>query len=159
MTTAEEIKTIEKLKGAALRAKFKEVLGVETKSKNRPYLVKRIVDALQARGAKEPEPPAQRVANSAAPTRTKKVATKEPDAQPTATRERDPRIPAPGTVLEREYDGKTVRAKVLEQGFEFGGKTYRSLSAIAREVTSQSWNGLLFFRLIPYAKRGEKKAA
>jgi hypothetical protein len=48
--------------------------------------------------------------------------------------------------------------KVLEGGFEFRGKTHSSLSAIAREATGTSWNGLLFFHLIPYAKR-EKKTA
>jgi hypothetical protein len=159
MTIAEQIKTIEKLKGAALRATFTEVLGVETKSNHRPYLIKRIADALQTRAAKETEAATQRVAKGVAPTRTKKVTTKDPDAQPTTTRERDPRIPAPGTIIEREHDGKTVRVKVLEDGFEYGGRTYRSLSAIAREVTGCTWNGLLWARLIPYAKRGEKKAA
>lgn len=157
MTIAEQTKTIENLKGAALREKFKEVVGVETKSNNRPYVLKRIVDALQARAAKAPEVAAQHVVNSEAPTRTR-AATKAADAQPGAKRERDPRLPAPGTVLEREYDGKTIRVKVLEDGFEFRGETYRSLSGIAREATGTTWNGLLFFHLVPYAKR-EKKAA
>ena len=59
-------------------------------------------------------------------------------------------------MLEREHDGKTIRVKVLNDGFEFHGKTYRSLSAIAREATGTSWNGLLFFHVIPYAKREKK---
>jgi hypothetical protein len=37
--------------------------------------------------------------------------------------------------------------KVLEQGFEYETKQYRSLSAIARQVTGTRWNGLLFFEL------------
>lgn len=49
--------------------------------------------------------------------------------------------------------------KVLDEGFEFRGRTYRSLSAVAREATGTTWNGLLFFHLIPDAKRGETKAA
>lgn len=56
-------------------------------------------------------------------------------------------------MLEREHDGKTIRVKVLEDGFDFRGKMYHSLSAIAREATGTSWNGLLFFHVIPYAKR------
>jgi hypothetical protein len=67
-------------------------------------------------------------------------------------RERDPRIPAPGSVLEREHDGKTLRVKVLDDGFQFRGKTYRSLSAIAKEATGTTWNGLLFFGLIKRTK-------
>ena len=69
--------------------------------------------------------------------------------------ERDPRIPPIGTVLEREIDGKVVRAKVLDDGFLHKGKTYRSLSAIAKEATGTIWNGLLFFRLIKRPKTAE----
>jgi hypothetical protein len=38
--------------------------------------------------------------------------------------------------------------KVLEQGFEYDSRRYRSLSAIAREITGTRWNGLLFFGLV-----------
>ena len=37
--------------------------------------------------------------------------------------------------------------KVLVHGFEFDGEIYRSLSAIAHEVTGTKWNGFLFFSL------------
>jgi hypothetical protein len=164
MTIAEQTKAIENLKGGALREKFREVTGLETRSNNRPYLIKRIFHALQARADSVPDaaavPPEVAASNVAAPKRTKKAAPakKEPAAPATAKRERDPRLPAPGTVIEREHEGKTIRVKVLEDGFEFRGKTYRSLSAVAREATGTIWNGLLFFHLIPYAKR-EKKAA
>lgn len=67
---------------------------------------------------------------------------------------RDPRLPPPGTVLEREYEGKLHRVVVLTIGFEYQGKRYRSLSAIAREVTGTSWNGFLWFGL---EKRNLKK--
>jgi hypothetical protein len=60
---------------------------------------------------------------------------------------RDPRLPKPGTVLSRPYRGHDIRVSVLEKGFEHAGRPYRSLSAIAREVTGQRWNGLLFFGL------------
>ena len=59
----------------------------------------------------------------------------------------DPRLPPPGTYLEREYKGRRVIAKVLDGGFEFDGEIYRSLSAIAHEVTGTKWNGFLFFNL------------
>ena len=35
--------------------------------------------------------------------------------------------------------------KVREEGFEYEGQIYKSLSAIAREVTGTKWNGFLFF--------------
>jgi hypothetical protein len=60
---------------------------------------------------------------------------------------RDSRLPSPGSTLTRQYHGREIRVIVLEKGFEWEGRPYKSLSAIAREVTGQRWNGLLFFNL------------
>ena len=60
---------------------------------------------------------------------------------------RDWRLPAPGAVLTRQFDNRRVVVTVLENGFEYQSRRYRSLSAIAREVTGTRWNGLLFFGL------------
>jgi hypothetical protein len=65
----------------------------------------------------------------------------------------DPRLPATGTLLMRRYKDRDVIAKVLKDGFEFDGKIYRSLSAIAREVTGTKWNGYVFFNLESAAGR------
>lgn len=165
MNIAEQIKAVESLRGAALREKFREVTGLETRSNNRPYLIKRIVQALQAATEGVPQGPAApaAIAPAEAAARSHPRNTASPEEKPASQessdkRTRDPRLPPVGTVLEREYQGKTLRVKVLEDGFEFRGKTYRSLSAVAREATGTTWNGLLFFHLIPYARR-EKKAA
>jgi hypothetical protein len=61
--------------------------------------------------------------------------------------QKDWRLPAPGTLLTRRLDGRDVVVKVLKDGFEYQSRRYRSLSAIAREVTGTRWNGLLFFGL------------
>jgi hypothetical protein len=47
--------------------------------------------------------------------------------------------------------------KVLVDGFEFNGQIYRSLSAIAREVTGTKWNGFLFFNLSPTQEASDGK--
>ena len=60
---------------------------------------------------------------------------------------RDRRLPIPGTVISKVYKGTIINIKVLDKGFEHGGKAYRSLSAIAKAVTGQHWNGYLFFGL------------
>ena len=57
----------------------------------------------------------------------------------------DPRLPAPGGTVERRYKGRDIIVKVREEGFEYDGKLYKSLSAIALEVTGTKWNGFLFF--------------
>ena len=48
---------------------------------------------------------------------------------------RDPRLPLPGTLLVREFRGRTIVVKVLDEGFECDNQRYKSLSAIARKVT------------------------
>lgn len=51
------------------------------------------------------------------------------------TRELDPRIPAAGTILTRVYKGREHRLKVLADGFEYEGETFRSLTAAAKRAT------------------------
>ena len=46
----------------------------------------------------------------------------------------------PGTQLVRTWNGRTVSVRVTEGGYEFGDQTFRSLSAIAREVTGVAWS-------------------
>ena len=60
---------------------------------------------------------------------------------------RDQRLPIPGTVITKEYKGTRIQVKTLEKGFEWNGKIYRSLTAIAKEITGAHWNGFLFFNL------------
>jgi hypothetical protein len=54
---------------------------------------------------------------------------------------------APGTRLLRQWKGITHHVTVLAQGFEYREQTYRSLTAIARQITGTAWSGPLFFGL------------
>lgn len=65
---------------------------------------------------------------------------------------RDIRVPPVGSMIRRPYKGRDLMVHVVEGGFELDGRRYRSLSAIAREVTGAHWNGLLFFGLIHQEK-------
>ncbi len=60
---------------------------------------------------------------------------------------RDTSIAIPGTKLIREWQGKRIEVTALEKGFEYAGKRYRSLTAIATEITGTKWNGPDFFGL------------
>lgn len=55
--------------------------------------------------------------------------------------------PITGTRLMREYCGEEHHVMVLAHGFEYRGKRYKSLSAIARSITGTQWSGPLFFGL------------
>lgn len=50
-----------------------------------------------------------------------------------------------GTKLVREFKGKRYSVTVIPNGFEYNGRTYKSLSAIANEITGTRWNGKKFF--------------
>ncbi len=62
------------------------------------------------------------------------------------TRNRVARL-KPGARFVREWRGETHRVVVLEEGFEWKGTQWRSLSAIAREITGVHWSGPRFFGL------------
>ncbi|MCI0431136.1 MAG: DUF2924 domain-containing protein [Rhodospirillales bacterium] len=53
----------------------------------------------------------------------------------------------PGTRLLWRWGGETHQVTVLEQGFEYRGTTYGSLSEIARAITGSRWSGPAFFGL------------
>jgi hypothetical protein len=53
----------------------------------------------------------------------------------------------PGTVLVRDYHGQRHTVTVAADGFEWQGRTYASLSAIARAITGTAWSGPRFFAL------------
>src|SRR6266404_567056 len=56
-----------------------------------------------------------------------------------------PRRVKPGSVLVREWKGKSHRVMVLAEGFAYEGKTFGNLSEIASLITGVRWNGPRFF--------------
>jgi hypothetical protein len=60
----------------------------------------------------------------------------------------DARLPLAGTLLVKEFKGDTVVVRVLDEGFEYDGRRFTSLSAIAQAITGTKWNGLRFFGLL-----------
>jgi hypothetical protein len=58
-----------------------------------------------------------------------------------------------GTRLIRQWQGVEHCVTVLDDGFEYQGARYRSLSAIARAITGTRWNGPAYFGLRPSRSR------
>ena len=153
-----EIDELSRMTVGQLRKKYIEAFGEESRSNHKQFLFRRIAWRIQALAEGGLSERARRraleIANDAdlrirAPkTKFEDVAL---DPRLSVTRkvagELDPRLPPPGTYLEREYKGRRIIAKILEEGFEFDGEIYRSLSAIAQEATGTKWNGFLFFNL------------
>lgn len=59
----------------------------------------------------------------------------------------DPRNPVVGTRLVREWDGVEHTVTVMKAGFDWQGRKFKSLSAVARAITGTQWNGYRFFGL------------
>ena len=53
----------------------------------------------------------------------------------------------PGARLVREWHGRTHTVTVTEEGFEYAGMTYPSLTKVARKITGAHWSGPRFFGL------------
>jgi hypothetical protein len=153
-----------RLSAAELERRYAEVVGRPARSKNRAFLQRRVAWKLQER-TRGGLPPAavQRLqeltelldplADAAA--RAKRREQDARDSSPprqSCQQPREIRLPKPGSLIRRVYKGREIVVRVLNAGFEYDGRHYRSLSAIATAVTGAHWNGLLFFRLVTQKK-------
>ena len=153
LNVGKELAALEGLTVKQLRERYVEVFGETTGSRHKDYLIKRIIWRVQAQvhgGLSErARARAAGLANDAdlrmLPPREKISAGGGLTAVGKLAVQTDDRPLMPGTVLARPYKDRTVRVLVLDNGFEYEGKVYRSLSAIAKVVTGSHWNGHLFF--------------
>lgn len=60
-------------------------------------------------------------------------------------RQRDNRLPAPGSIITKTYRGKTIEVKVLDNGFEYEGKVFKSISRVAMTIVKRQISGYVFF--------------
>jgi hypothetical protein len=135
-----------------LREKYRELVGEESHSSNKEFLARRIPWKLQAIAEGDLSERARRRAAEIASdsdlrTRAPRAFGSSKAVSAVSGPARDHRLPVPGTELRRRYANRDIVVKVLPKGFEYERRRYRSLSAIAREVTGTRWNGLLFFDL------------
>ena len=61
----------------------------------------------------------------------------------------------PGTKLVREWHGRVHSVNVLDDGFEYQGERYPSLTRIARRITGVQWSGPRFFGLNKRSRMAE----
>ncbi len=145
-----------------LRLEWLKLYGEPTRSRNRDYLWRRLAWRVQelahgglsdAAKARIDELSPDSFARARTPQNGNGAAPADVRDQHQHPGHRDRTLPASGTVLTRQYKGNEVRIVALDDGFEWDGRRYGSLSAVARAVTGQKWNGWLFFGLTK-RKRG-----
>ncbi len=145
-----EMVAIRKLSIEELRARYLALFGEETKSRNKDYLFKRIAYRLQEKKhgglTEEARARAETLAAQAPVRRRLPPGAAEELAR--AARPRDPRLPAPGTVLRRTHEGVEHAVTVLDDGFEYRGERFKSLSVVASKIAGTRWNGFGYFGLL-----------
>jgi len=155
-----EIERLRSLRIQELRARYREVFGEDSRTAHKQHLVRQIAWRLQVQAQGDlSERARQRALEIANDADLKTQVPPHWEARGTTAQDPPPgpragRIPAAGTLLRRVYRERTVVVKILTEGFEYEGRRYGSLSAVARAATGTRWNGLLFFGL---AQRGKEK--
>ena len=149
-----QIEELRKLPAIDLQAKYLELFGEESRSGNRQFLFRRVAWRLQALAegdlSERARVRARELANDADLRVQPSNAFLNSPATPYGP---DRRLPASGTILKRSFKGRNLEVKILDDGFEFEGRRYQSLSAIASEVAGSRWNGFAFFALEGNARK------
>ena len=141
---------------AELRERYAEVFGEATTSRHKDHLRKRIAWGLQAQAEGGLSERARRRAEELAdetalrlraPNKATHIVAPERTATGRLKVPHDKRLPMPGSTISRVYKGHEIKVTVRDEGFEYEGQAYPSLSAVAKAVTGSHWNGYHFFGL------------
>jgi hypothetical protein len=139
---------------AQLQLRYRELFGQPSHSNHKAYLFRRVTWRMQALAEGTLSDRAREYAREIAADADlrlcapkKSIETEPAIRVANASRQLDPRVPPPGTQLIKRYKDEILTVTVLEDGYQYGERTYKSLSAIARQVTGTQWNGYLFFGL------------
>ncbi len=143
-------RALEKMRQMTVRQLLEEhhaVFGEPSASRHKRHLVRQLAWGLQARAAGGLSRRALRRAAELVENRPLHVAAatrREGSNGPRAARRR---LPIPGTVLSRLYKGRTLHVEVLDDGLQYEGQVFKTLSAVAKAITGSHWSGYRFFGL------------
>ena len=157
---ASQVEELSDLTVNQLQEKWVEVWNEPCRSRNKDFLRKRIAWKIQANAYGGISQRALERARELADETLLKIRNPQLPIPNGGTSVQKPFVPSegtnfpmPGAIITREYNGKKLIVMVLDDGFEFQGTKYKSLSAVAKVVTGAHWNGVQFFGL-----RNQQKA-
>ena len=147
-----QITEIKTLPMDALKARWEILIGGKPPAYNRTYLENRLIYRLQeiAYGGVAPETREQ-MATLLEATGHDAQGVQSRRVKQQVKQEQANRL-LPGTRLVREWQGQTYQVLVTPRGYEMDGLPYRSLTAVAKAISGQHWNGWAFFGLRPQGK-------
>ena len=154
-----QIEDLPRMSVPQLQALHKELFGAEHRIANAQHLRRKIAWHVQAaKGGGIPESVRQyaiavargtelrtRISENAS--RRQAGGSLEQTVTTTVVQAGDARLPMPGSLIVKKYKTQTVVVKILDNGFEYDGRRFASLSAVAGEITGTRWNGFAFFGL------------
>jgi hypothetical protein len=148
-TIAAQITALQTMPAAQLAARYLELFGKAPRVRNAAWLRRQVAWKLQERELGGLSDRArlhldELVARVDLPLHDAERLRPRPQPRPVRAETNTPMV---GTVLTREWHGQQLRVEVLEDGVEWNGVRYGSLSACARAITGSAWNGRLFFGL------------
>ncbi len=137
-----QITELETMTLADLRERWRELYGTEPPGYSRTHLAKRLAYRVQelAYGG---------LSDVARAKLREHVEADTGRVRPLERRKNKDDMPVVGTRLIREWHGERYEVTVVQSGFEFDGRRYRSLTAVAKAITGAHWNGRKFFGLPP----------
>jgi len=150
-----ELEVLKQLSTERIQEKYRVLFGVtELSCENRTYLLKRIAYKLQEQVhgglSKKAKSKLETLIQAYDPVNNKTLRPQVISAGQVVNAlpfMRDKRLPIPGTFIRKKYKGKEHIIHVLEKGFEYNGKKFRTLTAVAQEITGAHWSGYEFFNL------------
>jgi len=143
---AAQVRVLQRASLAELQMAFRKAFGKNTQQRDREQLWRRLALKLQEDlddGA---------VLDQVSPQKSKVMKT-EPRQRRARRPLRDKRLPPVGSAITRIYRGHEITVKILDRGFEYEGRVYGSLSAVASKISGCRWNGFLFWGLSKGARR------
>lgn len=153
---AREVAALKRMTVKQLRVRYIAVFGEATRSGNKDFLWKRIAWRMQANAegglTERARRRAEELANDA-DVRMRRPPSPPPPSPASTTQTTKVAFgdsvgpPMPGTILTRPYKGRLIQVVVRDDGFEYEGEVYGSLSAVAKAVTGSHWSGNLFFKI------------
>jgi hypothetical protein len=156
-TLREQIEALRHMTVGQLKNKYLELFGEESRSNHKQFLFRRIAWRVQANIEGGLSERARRRALEIADDADLRIRAPKNFLKETLDEARtiesrvsaaaDPRLPIAGTLLVRRYQGNDIVVRVREDGFEYGGRLFQSLSAAVRAATGTRWNGFAFFGL------------
>jgi len=138
-TVLERLAHLKTLPTPALKQQWRNLFETEPPPYNRRFLESRLAYRIQelAYGGLKPE----------TVKRLEALGEQIASGKIIASRSGEENRPIAGTRLIREWQGIEHAVTVLHDGYEWQGRPYKSLSAVARAITGTRWNGWVFFGL------------